>query len=177
MLRSIRIFRENINENKAINQLYDDAFPLYEQRSNQGRKSILSHDDYYLNYFTDNDKFVGFIGCWKIKDYFYIEHLAISDSLRGQGYGQKVLKQFCNEVGQVILEIDPVVDEVSRKRLSFYQHCGFQQNEYTHVHPSYYPENKPHELEVLSYPQAIDKETYQRFNQMLQTVVMEKTLL
>ncbi|WP_353168831.1 GNAT family N-acetyltransferase [Providencia sp.] len=177
MLRSIRITRENINENEVINQLYDDAFPLYEQRSNQGRKLILRHDDYYLYYFTDNDKFVGFIGCWKIKDYFYIEHLAISGSLRGQGYGQKVLKQFCNEVGQVILEIDPVIDEVSRKRLSFYQHCGFQQNEYTHAHPSYYPENKPHELEVLSYPQAIDKETYQRFNQMLQTVVMEKTLL
>lgn len=177
MLHSIRLSSNDINEKEAVNQLYDKSFPLYEQRSYQGRESILGLNDYHLYYFTDNSEFVGFIGCWKIKDYFYIEHLAISDSLRGQGYGQKVLKQFCLDVGQVILEIDPVIDEVSRKRLSFYQHCGFQQNEYAHAHPSYYPENKPHELEVLSYPQAIDKETYQHFNQMLQTVVMEKTLL
>ncbi|MGG4664172.1 GNAT family N-acetyltransferase [Providencia vermicola] len=177
MLHSIRISRENINENNVVNQLYDQAFPRYEQRSYQGRKSILNHDDYYLYYFTDNNVFVGFIGCWKINEYFYIEHLAISDSLRGQGYGQKVLKQFCHDVGLVILEIDPVIDEISQKRLSFYQHCGFQQNEYKHAHPSYYPENKPHKLEVLSFPQAIDKETYQQFNQMLQTVVMEKSLL
>lgn len=177
MLQSIRISRENINENNVVNQLYDKAFPPYEQRSYQGRESILSHEDYYLYYFTDNNAFVGFIGSWKINDYFYIEHLAISDLLRGQGYGQKILKQFCHDVGQVILEIDPVIDEVSRKRLSFYQHCGFQQNEYAHAHPSYYPENKPHELKVLSYPRAIDKQTYQRFNQMLQTVVMDKTLL
>ncbi|GAB1439427.1 GNAT family N-acetyltransferase [Providencia sp.] len=177
MLQSVQISKDDIKEKDVVNQLYDKSFPLYEQRSYQGREAILNHEDYYLYYFTDNGTFVGFIGSWKVGDYFYIEHLAISAMLRGQGYGQKVLKQFCLNVGKIILEIDPVIDEVSQKRLSFYQHCGFQQNNYQHAHPSYYPENKPHELEILSYPTAINDEIYQKFVQMLQTVVMAKSLL
>lgn len=177
MLQSVRISKDDIKEKDVVNQLYDKSFPLYEQRSYQGREAILNHEDYYLYYFTDNGTFVGFIGSWKVGDYFYIEHLAISAMLRGQGYGQKVLKQFCLNAGKIILEIDPVIDEVSQKRLFFYQHCGFQQNNYQHAHPSYYPENKPHELEILSYPTAINDEIYQRFVQMLQTVVMAKSLL
>lgn len=177
MLHALRIKSEDSQAIAMINQLYDTAFPLYEQRSYQGRKAILNHSDYYLLNFKENDIFIGFIGCWKIEGYYYIEHFAISPALRGQGYGQKVLKQFCHDVGKVILEIDPIIDEISQKRWSFYQHCGFQQNEYVHAHPSYYPENKPHELRVLSYPEEIAQETYQQFNHILQTVVMDKTIL
>ncbi|EIU7558287.1 GNAT family N-acetyltransferase [Providencia rettgeri] len=177
MLRSSRMSRENIEEINAINQLYDKAFPLYEQRSYQGRKAVLGQDDYYLYYFANSSIFVGFIGCWKINDYFYIEHFAISAELRGQGYGQKVLKQFCGNVGKVILEIDPVIDEISKKRLNFYQHCGFQRNRYSHTHPSYYPENKPHQLEVLSYPSAISDDAYRLFAHQLQQTIMDNSLL
>ena len=177
MLHALRVSSEDSEAIAMINQLYDTAFPLYEQRSYQGREAILNHSDYYLLNFKENDTFIGFIGCWKIEDYYYIEHLAISPILRGQGYGQKVLKLFCHDVGKVILEIDPIIDEVSQKRWSFYQHCGFQQTEYAHAHPSYYPENKPHELRVLSYPEVIAQEVYQRFNHTLQTVVMNKALL
>ncbi len=81
MLRSSRMSRENIEEINAINQLYDKAFPLYEQRSYQGRKAVLGQDDYYLYYFANSSIFVGFIGCWKINDYFYIEHFAIPAKL------------------------------------------------------------------------------------------------
>lgn len=177
MLHSLRISNEDSQAISVINPLYDTAFPLYEQRSYQGRKAILKHNDYYLLSFEENGIFIGFIGCWRIQDYYYIEHLAISPVLRGQGYGQKVLKQFCHDVGKVILEIDPVIDEISRKRWSFYQHCGFHKNSYIHTHPSYYPENQPHALEVLSYPSTIDSEVYSEFSRKLQTVVMEKSLL
>ncbi len=46
----------------------------------------------------------------------------------------KGTKTVCHDVGKVILEIDPIIDEISQKRWSFYQHCGFQQNEYIHAH-------------------------------------------
>lgn len=69
--------------------------------------------------FSDEGVFIGFVGSWKIGDYFYIEHLAISPNLRGKGYGQKVLSGFCEQVSRVILEIDPVIDEISEKRLRF----------------------------------------------------------
>lgn len=177
MLTIKRLTLNDIEKIEVINVLYDSAFPRYEQRSYSGRQKVLVHDDYHLYYLTDDEEFVGFIGSWKINDYFYIEHLAISPTLRGQGYGQKVLKQFCFEVNNVILEIDPVIDEVSQKRLSFYQHCGFKRNNYQHFHPSYYPENAPHELEILTFPVEICQQIYQLFNDKLQTVVMKPSLL
>lgn len=162
---------------EMINQLYDRAFPAYEKRSYQGRKSIQTHEDYYLYYFSDDEIFIGFAACWKIDSFYYIEHLAISTQLRGQGYGQQVLTLLCQKVGNIILEIDPVIDDVSQKRLRFYQHCGFQRNSYKHVHPSYHPEFPPHKLEILSYPFQLTEENYQQFNAKLTTIVMAPSLL
>lgn len=177
MLTVKRLTDKNTIEIDNINPLYDTAFPMYEKRSYQGRQSILGHEDYYLYYFSDNGIFVGFVGSWKIDSFFYVEHLAVSPELRGQGYGQKVLKLFSEQVKNIILEIDPVIDEVSQKRLRFYQYCGFQQNDYCHSHPSYHPEYAPHQLEILSFPVQISHEVYQQFNKKLKNVVMHADLL
>ncbi|EML1934449.1 GNAT family N-acetyltransferase [Providencia vermicola] len=177
MLTVTRLTSRNVLEIANVNQLYDSAFPAHEKRSYQGRQSILSHEDYYLYYFSDNGIFIGFIGSWRVDDFFYVEHLAVSSALRGQGYGQKVIQLFAKQVNNIILEIDPVIDEISQKRLRFYLHCGFKQNEYAHIHPSYHPEFKPHQLEILSYPIKINPQIYQRFNQKLINVVMQPSLL
>lgn len=177
MLTVTRLTEKDSIEIEKVNGLYDLSFPAYEKRSYQGRQSILKHKDYYLYSFSDEGVFIGFVGSWKIGDYFYIEHLAISPNLRGKGYGQKVLSCFCEQVSRVILEIDPVIDEISEKRLRFYHHCGFKQNEYQHAHPSYHPEYAPHQLEILSYPTKINPQTYQQFNEKLTNVVMHASLL
>lgn len=177
MLKIKRITAKNIENIEEVNALYDLAFPHYEQRSHPGRSKILMHKDYHLYYYTDDSTFVGFIGCWKMHDHFYIEHFAITPQLRGQGYGQIVLKQFCRDAQKVILEIDPVIDDMSQKRLSFYQYCGFKHNNYQHVHPCYTSGNQPHELKVLSFPQEIGEQVYQLFNDRLQMIVMNPALL
>ncbi|EKT63929.1 GNAT family N-acetyltransferase [Providencia burhodogranariea] len=177
MLTVKRLTDKDVVEIDNINHLYDTAFPEYEKRSYQGRQSILCHDDYYLYYFSDNGVYVGFVGSWKIDDFFYVEHLAVSPELRGQGYGQKVLKLFSEQVKNIILEIDPVIDEVSQKRLRFYQHCGFKQNEYKHTHPCYHPEYAPHHLEILSFPEQINHQAYLQFNEKLNNIVMHPDLL
>ncbi|WP_228005850.1 GNAT family N-acetyltransferase [Xenorhabdus sp. BG5] len=118
------------------------------------------------------DVFVGFIGAWQFEDTFYIEHIAISSSLRGQGYGKRVLDAFCTKHSKVVLEIDPVVDEISSKRLRFYQQCGFVTHEILHYHPSYHPDREPHELVVLSYPEQLSKQSYQVFKNCLNNQVM-----
>jgi len=177
MLTATRLTDKNVPEIDNVNYLYDLAFPLHERRGYQGRQSIQRCSDYYLYYFTDNNVFIGFIGSWKITDFFYIEHFAISPQLRAQGYGQKVLTLFSKQVAKIILEIDPVIDEQSLNRLNFYKRCGFERNEYKHTHPSYHSHYAPHELEVLSFPAKIDKQTYQIFNEKLSHVVMQQALL
>lgn len=120
---------------------------------------------------------MGFIGAWQFDELFYIEHLAICESQRGIGYGSKILVAFCQQHKQVILEIDPVVDDVSKKRLYFYQHNGFYSNNMVHYHPSYHNEMLPHGLTVLSYPEKLTDKNYQIFNRFLIQQVMHKDIL
>ncbi len=160
-----------------INQLYDSSFPLYEKRSYQGRCAILSDESFHSLYFSHNGIFIGFINCWSINNSFYIEHIAIESATRGKGYGQQILTLFCQQYKQVILEIDPLIDDISCRRLRFYQHCHFQVNEYQHSHPSYRSDYEPHKLMLLSYPQPISAEDYQYFNHKLVSQVMNKEYL
>lgn len=71
-----------------------------------------------------------------------------------------------------VLEIDPPVDEIARRRQGFYQRCGFAVNPYPHVHPPYRPEYPGHELVVLSSPRALTPAEYGAFACYLSAVVM-----
>lgn len=177
MLTMTRVAGDDWLKIDNINNLYNSAFPKYEQRSDQGRRNIQHLDDYHLYYFSVDSQFVGFIGSWKILDFFYVEHLAISSQLRGQGYGQQVLKMFSQCAKNIVLEIDPVIDEVSQKRLHFYLRCGFKFNQYSHIHPNYHGEFAPHQLEILSFLHCINNATYQMFNEKLNNMIMNSSLL
>ena len=72
----------------------------------------------------------------------------------------------------MVLEIDPPVDEIARRRQGFYQRCGFAVNPYPHVHPPYRPEYPGHELVVLSSPRALPPAEYGAFACYLSAVVM-----
>ncbi|EKT55562.1 GNAT family N-acetyltransferase [Providencia sneebia] len=177
MLTIKKLTSEDSFELDKVNYLYDMAFPAFEKRSHSGRQTILKHANFHLYYFSNNDVFVGFVGGWQFDDFFYIEHFAISSELRGQGYGQKALMLLCQKVTNIILEIEPVVDEITQKRLRFYSHCGFKENSFQHVHPNYHSEYQPHELEILSFPSSISEDSYQQFNDKLTKVVMHPDLL
>ena len=75
----------------------------------------------------------------------------------------------------MLLEIDPLVDDIARARLRFYQHCGFVQNNFEHRHPPYRKDFQAHKLIVLTTKGTISQTQYQAFNQDLCTLVMQHT--
>ncbi|MCT4707896.1 GNAT family N-acetyltransferase [Enterobacteriaceae bacterium H16N7] len=155
-----------------VDALYESAFPLHEKREPQAKASALRNERYVLQAWFDGEQFIGMIGCWRFSGYTYIEHLAVNGKLRARGYGKRMLSQFLQMHPLTILEIDPLTTEIAHKRLHFYQSLGFHENGYEHVHPSYHEGIADHELIVLSYPQQISEEQYQRFNEDLRDVVM-----
>ena len=84
----------------------------------------------------------------------------------------KALEVLGRDGKTVVLEIDPPVDEIARRRQGFYQRCGFAVNPYPHVHPPYRPEYPGHELVVLSSPRALTPAEYGAFACYLSAVVM-----
>ena len=99
---------------------------------------------------------------------------SISASVRscGAAAGAKALEELGRDGKTVVLEIDPPVDDIARRRQGFYQRCGFAVNPYPHVHPPYRPEYPGHELVVLSSPRALTPAEYGAFACYLSAVVM-----
>lgn len=159
----------------TFKDLYRVSFPIFEQRSESQQAQAFKNHKYKLLAFTEEHTFLGFIAYWQFDSYRYVEHFAINADLRGKGYGSRVLNEFTHSAPEtVILEIDPIQDDVTEARWRFYEKCGFCKNPYTHLHPPYNKEAySPHALVVLSSEKEITELEYQTFFQDLRTVVMD----
>ncbi|MCD7972016.1 MAG: GNAT family N-acetyltransferase [Candidatus Azobacteroides sp.] len=159
--------------NKFI-RIYSTSFPVYEQRSIIQQETAFMNPRYHLFFTHKEDKIQAFISFWDFDEYIYIEHFAVNQELRGQHIGSETLVAFKEKVGKrILLEIDPVTDEISRKRLSFYEKLNFKVNPYIHLHPPYDPAYPPHELVVLTSDKPIFAVLYQQFKNDLEKIVMK----
>lgn len=160
---------------KPFHDLYRTSFPIFEQRSAIQQAEAFQNEQYKLLAFTENDTFLGFISYWKFETYCYVEHFAVNADLRGKGYGSDLLQAFIRSTSKIVLlEIDPITDNISEARLRFYKRCGFYENPYPHKHPAYRNEYQPHSLIVLTTEREISKEEYQKFSLDLNITVMNK---
>lgn len=153
--------------------LYQKSFPPHEQRQADCQGKIMDTRDYHFDLIYDQDVFAGLILYWQTDSFLYVEHFCIDPKLRNGKYGQRAL-ELLKEKGQtIILEIDPPVDEMAKRRQGFYQRAGFSVNDFSHVHPPYCRGNRGHSLVVMSWPERMSFDLYQEFDQYLKNVVME----
>ena len=139
----------------------------------QHRKRItLRHPAHHFDAVCDGGVFVGEILYWGIGDALYIEHFCVLPSMRNKHYGQKILAALQKQ--PLILEIDPPVGEISRRRKGFFERCGFVENPYPHTHPPYHEGFPSHDLVVMSSPKALRPEEYESFRHALCNMVMRK---
>lgn len=157
---------------KQAMALYEISFPAHEQREALSQRRILAQSAYHFDVFCDAGQFVGQALYWEIGGFLYIEHLCVAPAMRSRRYGQRILEIL--RAKPLILEIDPPVDEISRRRQGFYERCGFVRNPYPHVHPPYHKGNAGHALVVMSAPRLLTQAEYDRFSHDLQCVVMDR---
>ena len=72
------------------------------------------------------DRYVGFITGWLFDGYTYVEHFAIDPAASNGGIGAEAMKQFLVFCGTpVVLEVEMPTDEMSKRRIGFYERLGF----------------------------------------------------
>lgn len=152
--------------------LYAASFPLHEQRTADDQRRALEHLDYHFVLALEQSQMVGLVLYWEQPQYLYIEHLCTVPAVRGQGLGAEILRQLTPLEKTLILEIDPPEDEISIRRLGFYQRAGFQTNPFPYRHPAYRRDCKPHRLVVLSHPAPLTADDFSAFQRYLNAVVM-----
>ena len=147
--------------------LYQDAFPLIERRDLKEHLRVLSQNNYHFSVMLENDKFIGIMLYFESESFIYLEHFAVLPSLRKQGYGSKALELLKQNGKTVILEIEFPCDEITNKRLAFYEKNGFNLTEHYHIQPKYRVDDVDLPLKILSYPTKISDIEYLTFKEFL----------
>ena len=155
-------------------EIYSTSFPLNERRTFEQQSAVLKKAEYQVNIYLSENQVIGFIAQWTTKEFVFIEHFAVSPEVRGIGFGSAILKPFIEKQAiPILLEIEPPVDDLSRKRLRFYESLGFVSNDHLHFQPPYHPEDQPLRLMILTYPHQTDEEGYRQFSQFQKNTVMK----
>lgn len=155
-----------------VMDIYRNSFPIFEQRDIKNQISVLEDVNYNCIAVCDRDLLVGLLFYWEFDKYIYIEHLGILGELRGKNYGSKILRKFCKGDRNIILEIDPPIDDLSIKRLKFYNKLGFLLQDFEHIHPPYRRGYEGHNLKIMSYNRGLSTEEYEQFNFDLKEHIM-----
>lgn len=135
-------------------RLYAKSFPLCERRASAHHRAIAAAEPnfYPMELYQASGAFVGILYYWHWPQHelLFVEHLAIVPSFRGRGYGHAALRYLHQMNACIILEIEPVVDDVTARRLAFYESAGYVRLPFEHVQLPYHVGGAPVPLELLS---------------------------
>ena len=157
---------ENFDE---IYDLMEEAFPESEYRTYENQKKLFEKKEYkVITEKNEDGEIIAFLAYWKFKEFYFIEHIAVSSKCRGGGIGSKIMRRFIESANMpIILEIEPPIDEISNKRRSFYEKLGFKFCEYEYFQMPLRENTKPMRLNIMSYPSLISKIDFERFKKII----------
>ena len=141
---------------KSFLSLYQESFPDYERRplSDLTRLLEMQKSRYRLLAILEDDRFVGFFGLWSFDRYVYVEHFAVASENRGTGVGTNALRMLQeSENLPFVLEVEPPIDEQTRRRVSFYERMGFCLSDVYYWQPPYSSGLDGLELRLMFYRQ------------------------
>lgn len=153
--------------------LYEESFPIAERRKLEDHKRAFENPQFHPLSVWESGQLLGIVFYWEWDKYRYIEYLAVTPTLRGQGYGFQIVKHIKDSEYTSILEIDPLENELSVRRLQFYERAGFTLTPYRFMHLPYRLDGVSIELLILSYPAMITKEQHTDFLKFIDTQVRD----
>ncbi len=115
------------------------SFPPEERRDSKEMRLLTEQqNNFYHNLLFDNNRPIGLLTYWNFFSYRYVEHFAIDPSFRGKGYGIQTLTRLCQDVQtSIILEVELPENEISCRRINFYQRQGFTLRDLEYFQPPY----------------------------------------
>ena len=157
---------------KDLLAIYEYSFPSFERRGTKSFEALLAEQRAQLDVYLENGVIVGFMLYWYMRDFKYLEFFAINRQMRGNNYGSRLMEDFCDDDRRVILEIEPPVDEMTKKRLRFYERLGFVLNDYDYIHPSFQHPPQPHTLKIMSNRGKLGIEDYEEYISLMKNLVL-----
>lgn len=158
--------------------LYEESFPAHERRSREAQLKAFDDPSCRGMIVTDeNNRTAAILFYWLYDSTVYLEFLAVHPRMRGRNIGTAVMERILSSHSgcSVILEIEPPQDELTVRRLHFYERLGFTANDYPYIHPSYRigEEACPHPLTLLSHGRKLTPEEFRTFRDFMGGTVLK----
>ena len=139
-----------------------------ERRDLAEAKALLENPDFTVYHTVDGEKNVGFVTVWSFDGFDFIEHFVTYEAYRNQGYGTKVIELLKSGGKALVLEVELPNDDIQKRRIAFYERCGFVIIPRPYVQPPYRQGKSGVPMVLLSCPCAIEdfentvKQIYQK---------------
>ena len=149
-------------------KIMESSFPPDEYRDYSSQKALFYEKRYKLFCKKNSGCVVAFIAVWEFDEFVFVEHFAVDKSLRGKGTGTQMLAEIKEKFNkQLCLEVEPPVDEITKRRVGFYSRNGFFLNEYDYVQPAMLDGKNPIPLMVMSSGSILDKNRFELVKSIL----------
>lgn len=172
---SIKKLSQNLDEINFSKNIYEKSFPIEERRDFSLVLDICKTDSLSLNLIYDKETMVGILNYWDFNDFLYIEHLAVSEQYRNKKIASKVLEQLNAQNKLIILEVELPTDELSRRRIGFYQRNSFSIQPFTYFQPPYRKGEERIKMHLMANTQLpINKTKYDEVVGIIEKKVYKK---
>ena len=153
--------------------IMEQSFPKEERRSYEGQLALMERGNYRI-YGVEGPTggLRGFMAVWELKGYCFLEHFAVSPTERNSGLGTGMLgelKELYRE--PICLEAEPPVDEITRRRVAFYERNGFYLHAYPYQQPSLGEGRSPVPLQIMTTEERLTPEAFETLKKTLYTQV------
>ncbi len=132
-------------------RLLTDSFPRQEYRDlSEWQDCISSRHAFHLMLTEDA---LGLLAYWDFTAFLYVEHLAVDSSHRGCGLGSLMLDALkAGAPGKpIVLEVELPLDDLTRRRIRFYERNGFTLWPQPYLQPPYRQGDAPLPMRLMAY--------------------------
>ena len=142
-----------LKRDDEIWQIYESSFPACERRKVEAYGPICEAEPAFkMDVLREGESRVGLMFHWDREAFSYLEHFAVRSDIRNRGLGGKFLDAYLSEHARVVLEVDAPKDEISRRRIGFYERHGLTFSGIHFTHPGYEAGVKPYTLYLMTRP-------------------------
>lgn len=151
-----------------VENTYIDSFPAGERRDFSLVRDLMATEAFKVYVLLRDEHYAGFITAWQWDDFAYVEHFAIDESARNGGIGREALMQFLDPLDTpVVLEVELPTDEMSNRRIGFYQRLGFVLDSHEYRQPPYRTGEPWLDMRLMSYGDLDLKHEYETVKQRI----------
>jgi ribosomal protein S18 acetylase RimI-like enzyme len=157
---------------QLIRNLYETAFPVDERRHFDDLVQLSkAENEMHIKIEYLGNEILGFIIYWDFANFVYVEHFAVSEKFRDNGYGSRMFRDFLKHTEKtLVLEIETPDNVLARKRLQFYQRMGMFSLPFHYIQPPYNTDTKPVNMLILSNKNIVAESEFEE----IKTEIFEK---